>query len=201
MKKEVSIVLSRESTNYRALAREWFGLSEEQMRGMDVHHNPPRSQGGRNIPEHLFIYHPSLHSAVHGSQFTAWAREGGRIGGKIGGRRTAELRKGVCDPEVRRKLLEEQKRLGKGVYNNEVQRKRAKKGGETAAKMGVGVHAPENKGKGGRATAKKGAGFHTPEHRANCKNKHWWVNEEGKTIRSQECPGPDWTRGRQWRLQ
>ena len=28
-----------------------------------------------------------------------------------------------------------------------------------------------------------------------------WVNEEGKTIRSRECPGPEWQRGRKWRPQ
>jgi len=26
-----------------------------------------------------------------------------------------------------------------------------------------------------------------------------WVNAEGKTCRSRECPGPEWQRGRKWR--
>lgn len=28
-----------------------------------------------------------------------------------------------------------------------------------------------------------------------------WVNEQGKTCRSRECPGPEWQRGRKWRTQ
>lgn len=96
MKKEVSIVLSRERKNYRKLAQEWFGLTDEQMKDCDVHHNPPRSQGGRNIPEHLFIYHYTLHAAIHEHDFVLWshntgvsreqASEWGREGGKIGGK-------------------------------------------------------------------------------------------------------------------
>jgi hypothetical protein len=31
------------------------------MIGMHVHHHPPRSQGGRNIPEHLYVCSPSIH--------------------------------------------------------------------------------------------------------------------------------------------
>jgi hypothetical protein len=96
MKKEVSIVLTREVKNYRKLAQDWYGLSNDQMAEMDVHHNPPRHEGGRNIPEHLFVYHHTLHSAVHGDDFTKWARnngvskkqasEWGKIGGVTGGK-------------------------------------------------------------------------------------------------------------------
>lgn len=46
MDKEVSIVHSPESSNYRNLARVHWGLSKEQMVGMHVHHHPPKSQGG-----------------------------------------------------------------------------------------------------------------------------------------------------------
>jgi len=80
MKKEVSIVLSVESKNYRKLAQTHYNLTDEQMKEMDVHHNPPRHQGGRNIPEHLFVYHYTLHAAVHGDDFTKWARKGSAIG-------------------------------------------------------------------------------------------------------------------------
>jgi len=83
MDKKVSIVLSSEVKNYRKLAQLWYGLTDEQMVGLDVHHNPPRSLGGRNIPEHLFVYHCTLHSAIHGNDFTRWAREGGKIGNKV----------------------------------------------------------------------------------------------------------------------
>ena len=76
MEREVSIVLSTERRNYRKVAQDWYGLTDEQMEGMDVHHNPPRHNGGRNIPEHLYIYHTTLHVAIHGSDFIDWARKG-----------------------------------------------------------------------------------------------------------------------------
>ncbi len=82
MKKEVSIVLSSERKNYRKLAQEWFGLTDEQMKDCDVHHNPPRHQGGRNIPEHLFIYHYTLHAAIHEASFILWRKEAAVMGGQ-----------------------------------------------------------------------------------------------------------------------
>ena len=88
MKKEVSIVLSQERKNYRKLAQDWYGLTNEQMRDMDVHHNPPRHEGGRDIPEHLFVYHRTLHAAIHGNDFTKWARKGGKLGAKAQPRAT-----------------------------------------------------------------------------------------------------------------
>lgn len=67
-------MLSAEKRNYRKVAQEWYGLTDEQMEGMDVHHNPPVHKGGRNVPEHLFVYHPTLHVAVHDLEFIKWAR-------------------------------------------------------------------------------------------------------------------------------
>lgn len=82
MDKSVSLVLSQESSNYRKLAQDWYGLTDHQMVGMDVHHNPARCEGGRNIPEHLYIYHNTLHYAVHGEELVRHARAGGKLGGK-----------------------------------------------------------------------------------------------------------------------
>jgi hypothetical protein len=58
---DVSLVLSREASNYRKVAQEHWGLTDEQMIGMHVHHEPPRSRGGRNIPEHLYVCSVSVH--------------------------------------------------------------------------------------------------------------------------------------------
>lgn len=82
MEKTSSLVLFRPAKNYRKLAQEWYGLTDEQMVEMDVHHNPPIHKGGQNIPEHLYVYHNTLHNAVHGDDFTKWARKGGSLGGK-----------------------------------------------------------------------------------------------------------------------
>jgi hypothetical protein len=62
MDKNISIVLSREVSSYRKVAQKHWGLTDEQMKGMHVHHEPPRSKGGRNIPEHLYVCSPSMHA-------------------------------------------------------------------------------------------------------------------------------------------
>jgi hypothetical protein len=83
----VSITLSKERRNYRKLAQEHYNLSDEQMKGKHVHHNPPVSEGGRNIPEHLYVYDEDLHDLVHGGNgFSKSASKGGKKGGPIGGR-------------------------------------------------------------------------------------------------------------------
>jgi len=172
MKREVSIVLSRERRNYRKLAQEWFGLTDEQMVGMDVHHNPPRHQGGRNIPEHLFVYHETLHASVHGNDFTKWARhngvsreqasEWGKNGGKIGG-----------------KLQPREVKVRNGLR---------------AKKLGLGIHAPGEARRGGLAggrnggleTMRRGVGVFSlsPEEQTKRSQK------AGKTTSSQKwrCP-------------
>ena len=57
------------------------------MKDRHVHHNPPRHKGGRNVPEHLYVYAPEVHDEVHGGNgFTLACSEGGKIGGKVGGK-------------------------------------------------------------------------------------------------------------------
>jgi transposase len=71
-----AIILSTDKYNYRKVAQEHYGLTDEQMKDIDVHHNPPRCEGGRNIPEHLYVYSPELHAAVHETESVLWARKG-----------------------------------------------------------------------------------------------------------------------------
>jgi len=77
----LSIVVSLEKTDHRKVAQNHWGLTDEQMKGMHVHHHPPRSEGGRNIPEHLYVCSPSMHS--HGwhndDEFVKHAARGGSI--------------------------------------------------------------------------------------------------------------------------
>ena len=70
-----AIVLSTDKYNYRKVAQEHYGLTDEQMKCIDVHHNPPRCEGGRNIPEHLYIYHPATHKLIHDKQAINWAKK------------------------------------------------------------------------------------------------------------------------------
>ena len=54
----------------RNIARKHWGLTKEQMVGMHVHHFPPRSEGGRDIPEHLYVCSPEFHKKVwHGDEY------------------------------------------------------------------------------------------------------------------------------------
>lgn len=87
-----AIVLSPNYSNYRKVAQHHYGLTDEQMKDMDVHHNPPRCEGGRNIPEHLYVYHPELHAQVHEKESILWARKGYETRKKNG----TENKKGVC---------------------------------------------------------------------------------------------------------
>ena len=50
--------------HYRKIAQENWGLSDEQMKGMHVHHRIPRSKGGTDAPENLYVCSPSFHANV-----------------------------------------------------------------------------------------------------------------------------------------
>ena len=127
MDKDVSIVLSVESKNYRKLAQSWYNLTNEQMVGMDVHHNPPRHQGGRDIPEHLFVYHNTLHSAVHGCDSVLWCRkphlekdERGRsvvavAAGKARSKEKDESGKSINAVKAAKKTHEKKDELGRSI--------------------------------------------------------------------------------------
>jgi hypothetical protein len=68
---------------YRKIAQENWGLSDEQMKGMHVHHRIPVSEGGTNDPSNLYVCSPSFHAWVwHGCSFVEMAREAGRKGSK-----------------------------------------------------------------------------------------------------------------------
>lgn len=57
-------------TQVREMARKNWGLTKEQMCGMHVHHFPPRMEGGRDIPEHLYVCSPEVHKTMWHSD--AW---------------------------------------------------------------------------------------------------------------------------------
>jgi hypothetical protein len=80
MEKCLSIVLSSDVKNYRKVAQVHWGLTDAQMKGKHVHHHPAVSEGGRNVPEHLYVCSPSMHA--HGwhseAYFIEWAIEAGR---------------------------------------------------------------------------------------------------------------------------
>jgi hypothetical protein len=84
MDKTVSIV-KIDRRPYRVIAQENWGLTDEQMRGMHVHHRIRRSDGGTNDPSNLFVCSSWYHDAVwhEGSGgFIGLATEGGQKGGR-----------------------------------------------------------------------------------------------------------------------
>ena len=80
MNKSVSLTYFPPTKDYRKVAQLAWGLTDEQMKGKHVHHQPPVSEGGRNVPEHLYVCSPSLHAYGWHSEayFIERAAEAGR---------------------------------------------------------------------------------------------------------------------------
>ena len=86
---------------HRRIAQKHWGLTDEQMKGMHVHHRIPVSEGGTNDPANLYVCSPKYHSEVwhDGDYFTLWANRGGnsntesqRLGRVKGGKSPANQR-------------------------------------------------------------------------------------------------------------
>jgi hypothetical protein len=92
MNKSVSLTYFPPTRDYRKAAQLAWGLTDKQMNGMHVHHQPPRSEGGRNVPEHLYVCSPSIHAqGWHNGEYfieqaTAAGKEFGSLGGTVGGK-------------------------------------------------------------------------------------------------------------------
>ena len=65
MEKSLSIVPVPATDNYRLLAQQHWGLTDEQMKGMEVHHWVPQSEGGTHDPSNLYVLSNSLHRLIH----------------------------------------------------------------------------------------------------------------------------------------
>ena len=97
-----AIVLVRETKNYRKLAQQHWGLTDEQMRGMHVHHYPEKCNGGRNIPEHLYVCSPSIHA--HCWHDGDWFVEKAAKGGSLGKRKSTKPKKKPLTVNERKEL-------------------------------------------------------------------------------------------------
>jgi hypothetical protein len=84
MDKNLSIV-KVDHRHYRKIAQENWGLTNEQMRGMHVHHRIRRSNGGTNDPSNLYVcsewFHDNVWHAGEGG-FTGLASAAGKLGAK-----------------------------------------------------------------------------------------------------------------------
>jgi hypothetical protein len=110
MDKEISIVLSKENTDYRKVAQINWGLSDEQMSGKHVHHEPPKALGGRNIPEHLYVCSPDMHQEGwhKGASFPKLASEGGKLSAIVRRKKAKEI--AGLSKEDQAKLREQRKK-------------------------------------------------------------------------------------------
>lgn len=81
MNKDLSIVLV-DKRHHRKIAQDNWGLTDEQMKGMHVHHRTHRSQGGTNDPSNLYVCSSWFHKNVwhDGEEWIEWASEGGKLG-------------------------------------------------------------------------------------------------------------------------
>ena len=82
---------------YRKIAQCNWGLTDQQMKGMHVHHRIPKSRGGTDDASNLFVCSPWFHKNIwhSGEAWIEWAN--------IGGKKAAESRqvKRETDPEWR----------------------------------------------------------------------------------------------------
>jgi hypothetical protein len=176
MDRNVSLTYFPPTKDYRKVAQISWGLTDEQMEGKHVHHHPLVSEGGRNIPEHLYVCSPSLHA--HGwhngeyfiEQATLAGKEFGYLGGVMGGK-CPWWTNGVEDVRA-------WKCPGEGW-----------KSGRTSTSE-VGSLPYWNNGKVNRRSREcPGKGW--VEGLAEV----WWTNGEVSKKQS-ECPGEGWVRGR-----
>jgi len=81
MDKNLSIVLV-DKRHYRKIAQDNWGLTDEQMKGMHVHHRILRSKGGTNDASNLYVCSPWFHQHVwhEGEQWIEWATKGSKAG-------------------------------------------------------------------------------------------------------------------------
>jgi hypothetical protein len=94
------------------------------MKGMHVHHNPPKSNGGRNIVEHLFVYSERLHDLVHGGNGYCHAAS---KGGKRGGGSNALNRTGFCSEGYLNSKKCKENQIKNGMKGGKVTGARAQK--------------------------------------------------------------------------
>jgi len=63
----MSAIVKVDKRPHRKIAQEHWGLTDEQMKGMHVHHRILKSEGGTNDPSNLYVCSPWFHANIwHG---------------------------------------------------------------------------------------------------------------------------------------
>jgi hypothetical protein len=159
MDKSVSIAPVDRKT-YRKIAQENWGLTDEQMAGMHVHHRVPRSEGGTNDASNLYVCSPSFHMYVWHTrmEFIMFATEAGRKSAKAKHAKKNENGKS-----------KEAVRLGKISAKLSHQEKDAQGRSKRAVKMAESTHSKRDENGKSLVAIKAGHAAHREK------------NEEGKS--------------------
>jgi len=134
----MSAIVLLPSGSYRSIAQTNWGLSDEQMKGMHVHHRIPLSKGGSNAPENLYVCSPSFHANVwHDGYYRIIqnASEVARLGG-LARQKAGFTPEGLAKRKARSKEIGlENKEKGIGLFARDPNK--IKEDARNAGKIGI----------------------------------------------------------------
>jgi hypothetical protein len=189
MDKNVSIVVV-DKRHYRAIARENWGLTKEQMKGMHVHHRIPKSKGGTDDPSNLYVCSAWFHQKVWHAKdsynsLIPYAVEGSKKGSKAvhaekdeSGKSLHAVKMGKLTHRVKTKEGKSQRALD----NNKVLHSEKNREGKSshASKMGKKTHERKNE---------SGKSIHAIEHN---KSVHSEKDEKGRSLVAMKTNNQTW---------
>jgi general stress protein YciG len=124
--------------SHRDIAQKHWGLTDDQIKGMHVHHRIPRSKGGTDAPENLYVCSPSFHANVwHNGYYRIIqnASEVARLGG-LARQKAGFTPEGLAKRKARSKEIGiENKEKGLGLFSREPEK--VSEDARKAGKLGI----------------------------------------------------------------
>ena len=112
---------------YRTIAQVNWGLTNEEMKGMHVHHRIPRSMGGSNDPTNLYVCSPWFHYWVWHGRLYGCILSSGTAGKKFSDETKAKMsawQKGISkSEETCKKMSEAAKKRKRQPWSKETKAK------------------------------------------------------------------------------
>jgi hypothetical protein len=183
MDRRVSIV-PVDNRHHRVVARENWGLTKEQMKGMHVHHRIKRCDGGTNDPSNLYVCSEWFHYNIWHSpeEYLEWAAKGGAANKGVKKKAKPGMRLGR--PKGTKDSIQTKMRKSEANRGPRNPRYGAILSPELKAKMGE-----KNKGKKKSQEQKN-------TQREKMTGRKWWVSPTGETKFCKERPSGEWVQGR-----